>query len=235
MAAKRRAAESATEPALAPPADPVPAESAGPGDPAAAEVAAAAEAAVANEAEALAAEAGQPSEPVPEGDRLAALEALLFASAAPLSPARLAGLLGVRPSEVGRLVEERNRGYEAAGHGIRVEGVAGGFQLVTRSDLAPHVRRLRGYDREAPLSPAALETLAIVAYRQPIQKAEVEAIRGVQVGPILRTLIERGLLRVAGRAEALGHPLLYGTTQAFLEHFGLRSVKDLPKTEEAPK
>ncbi len=229
MAAKKRAAAeeaAADSPATAPPP---------PSATEAAESAAAAEAETASEAEALAAEADEPAAPVPEVDRLAALEALLFASAAPLSPARLAGLLGIRPSEVAKLVEDRNRGYEAAGHGIRVEGVAGGWQLVTRPDLAPHVRRLRGYDREAPLSPAALETLAIVAYRQPIQKAEVEAIRGVQVGPILRMLIERGLVRVGGRAEAIGHPLLYGTTQAFLEHFGLKSVRDLPRPEEAPK
>lgn len=196
--------------------------------PEAAIAATAAEEAESLEAEQVVADATQQAPAVPESDRGAALEALCFAAAEPLSPARLGGMLGLRPSDVKALAGELNTQYEAAGSGLRLEQVAGGWQMVTRPDLEPVLRRLRGPSKDARLSPAALETLAIVAYRQPIKKSDIEAIRGVGVGPIMKTLQERGLVRAVGRAEELGSPLLYGTTRAFLEHFGLGSLKELP-------
>lgn len=192
---------------------------------------AAAEQADALEAEQVVADAARAFEPVPEGDRLAALEAFCFAAAEPLGPARLAGMLGLRPSDVKDLAGELNARYEANGHGLRLEQIAGGWQLVTRPDLENVLVRLRGPAKDARLSPAALETLAIIAYRQPILKADIESIRGVGVGPILRTLQERGLVRVVGRHESLGSPLLYGTTRSFLDHFGLNTLKDLPASD----
>ena len=110
--------------------------------------------------------------------------------------------------------------------------ISGGFRILTRPIYAPWIRRLKRRDREARLTPAALETLAIVAYRQPVLRADVEKIRGVDVGGSMRTLIERGLLKVVGRAEEPGSPMLYGTTKRFLSVFGLKSLKDLPKGQE---
>ncbi len=191
----------------------------------------AAEQADAIEAEQVVANAARKHEPVPEQDRLAAVEALCFAAAEPLGPARIAGMLGVRPSDVKELAAKLNANYEANGHGLRIEQVAGGWQLVTRSDLDSIMIRLRGPAKDARLSPAALETLAIISYRQPVLRADIESIRGVGVGPTMRTLQERGLVRVVGRHESLGSPLLYGTTRAFLDHFGLNSLKDLPQPE----
>jgi segregation and condensation protein B len=185
------------------------------------------------EAEQVLADSKRSGPVVAEADRAAAIEALCFAAAEPLSPARLGGIVGLRPSEVKALAVELNARYESAGGGLRLEQVAGGWQMVTRSDLQPVLRRLRGPSRDARMSTAALETLAIVAYRQPVKRADVSDIRGVDPGPIMKTLQERGLVRVVGRAEELGNPLLYSTTRAFLEHFGLDSLKELP-TPEAP-
>jgi len=191
----------------------------------------AAEQAEALEAEQVVANSSRKHPAVPEADQLAALEALCFAAAEPLGPARLAGMLGVRPSDVKALAAKLNEQYDTNGHGLRIEQIAGGWQLVTRADLDTVLIRLRGPAKDARLSPAALETLAIIAYRQPILKADIESIRGVGVGPIMRTLQERGLVRVVGRHESLGSPLLYGTTRAFLDHFGLNALKDLPQPD----
>jgi len=190
-----------------------------------------AEAAEALEAEQVLADASRDGPAVAEADRAGAFEALCFAAAEPLAPARLGGILGVRPSGVKELAAELNARYEAAGSGLRLELVAGGWQMVTRPDLSPVLRRLRGPAKDARLSPAALETLAIIAYRQPIKRADISDIRGVDPGPIMKTLQERGLVRVVGRAEELGSPLLYGTTRAFLEHFGLNDLKELPSPD----
>jgi segregation and condensation protein B len=110
--------------------------------------------------------------------------------------------------------------------------VAGGFRIFTRPEYSPWVARLRKQEKEFRLSPAALETLAIVAYRQPVLRADVEKIRGVDVGGALRTLVDRGLVKVVGRAEEPGHPLLYGTTKRFLETFGLKNLGELPRAKE---
>ncbi len=161
------------------------------------------------------------------------VEALLFAAGSPLSNRRLHELTGVGGGGLVRsIVEELKAEYDGRAGAFTLENIAEGHQFLTRPEFEPWVRKLRQKEHEDSLSQAALETLAIVAYRQPIMRAEIEDIRGVQSGYILRSLIEKSLIRVAGRSEELGRPLLYGTTGKFLEVFGLASLKDLPKLEE---
>jgi segregation and condensation protein B len=133
---------------------------------------------------------------------------------------------------VGAAVEHLNAQYEATGRAFRVNAVAGGYRVMTLAKYAPVLEAYHGKRERHGISRAALETLAIIAYKQPITRAGLEAIRGVQCGEVLRSLMERRLVTIVGRAEELGRPMLYGTTKAFLETFGLASVKDLPSTEE---
>jgi segregation and condensation protein B len=123
------------------------------------------------------------------------------------------------------------RRYASAEHGIMLERVAGGVRFVTRGELMEPVAAVLGHRRTITLSPAALETLSLIAYKQPIGKADIEAIRGVQSDGVLRSLIELELVRVVGRDESLGRAFLYGTTRKFLEQFGLNGIKDLPRPE----
>lgn len=161
------------------------------------------------------------------------IEALLFASNEPLSASRIASVVGdATPGEVKKTVEELRDEYERAGRGFGVEEVGGGYLLLSRKELAPYIQRLRRQETARKLSQASLETLAIVAYRQPVSRAEIEAIRGVQCGGVLQTLLDSKLIRIVGRGPGLGRPLLYGTTRRFLEVFGLSSLKDLPRAEE---
>ena len=171
-----------------------------------------------------------PERGVSAGDeQLAGLEAVLFLSQQPLTSRRLAVLAGLADGTKARtLVRTLNRRYDGAGSAFRVEEVAGGFQLMTRSKFAPWLRRLHSTPAEVRLSAPAMETLAVVAYRQPVLRAEIEAIRGVQSGEILRQLIERDLVRIVGRSDELGRPFLYGTTKQFLQVFGLRQLDELP-------
>lgn len=156
------------------------------------------------------------------------LEAVLLLSREPQSSRKLARLAGLADgTEARTLVRTLNRLYDTEGCAFRVEEVAGGFQLLTRSKFAPWLRRLHSVSVEVRLSAPATETLAVVAYRQPVLRAEVEAIRGVQCGEILRQLIERDLVKIVGRSEELGRPLLYGTTKRFLQVFGLRHLDEL--------
>jgi segregation and condensation protein B len=165
-------------------------------------------------------------------DRLARLEALLFLSELPQGSRKLAQLAGLADGTKARtLVRTLNRLYDSEGCAFRVEEVAGGFQLMTRAKFAPWLRRLHFAPVEVRLSAPALETLAVVAYRQPVLRAEIESIRGVDCGEILRQLIERDLVRIAGRSRELGRPLLYGTSRQFLRVFGLRHLDELPKRE----
>lgn len=178
-----------------------------------------------------------PSPQVPEvrPTRLARLEAILFLAREPLGSRKLAQLAGLADGTKARtLVRTLNRRYDAEGSAFRVEEVAGGFQLLTRPKFAPWLRRLHNTSVEVRLSAPAMETLAVVAYRQPVLRAELEAIRGVQCGEILRQLIERDLVRITGRSDELGRPLLYGTTRRFMQIFGLRHLDDLPKTDFLP-
>ncbi len=159
--------------------------------------------------------------------------ALLFASPEPLSESKLAGLLDGTPAARVRLaLDGLARRLAASGLPWELRSIAGGWQLYTSEALADTVGRLAKVRKDEKVSPAGLETLAIVAYRQPVTKGEIEAIRGVQVGPILRTLVDRGLVKVAGRSDDPGRPLLYGTTKKFLDSFGLGSLDDLPRDGE---
>jgi segregation and condensation protein B len=161
------------------------------------------------------------------------IEALLFSSDRPVSAGRLAELSGAADGRQARdMVRQLREEYEAAGRAFTVEEIAGGFQVLTRPEFGPYVSRLHNRQQQESLTKAALETLAIVAYRQPITRAALEDIRGVQSGHVLRSLVERRLLKVTGKSDELGRPLLYGTTRYFLEVFGLRSLSDLPKRPE---
>jgi segregation and condensation protein B len=175
----------------------------------------------------------RPREPADEHALERQLGALLFASPEPLTTARLAKLCDdAQVKAVEAALERLGQKLAAAGLPFELCAIAGGWQLLTSSDTAACVARLAKTRKEEKVSPASLETLAIVAYRQPVTKAEIEAIRGVQVGPILRSLVDRGLVRVAGRSDVPGHPLVYATTKKFLEAFGLGTVGDLPRDSE---
>ena len=179
---------------------------------------------------------GQPQdseERLPEAEPRAIVEALLFSTGAPLSSGRLAEVSGVGDGRrVRNIVAELNKDYESGGRAFLIEEIGGGFRLLTRPEYAPWLTRLHKKEREDRLSNAALETLAIIAYRQPILRAEIEDVRGVQSDHILRSLIVKKFIRVVGRSEELGRPLLYGTTRTFLDYFGLRSVDELPPVAE---
>jgi segregation and condensation protein B len=164
--------------------------------------------------------------------RLTRLEAVFFLSQQPQSSRKLAQLAGLADGTKARtLVRTLNRTYDARASAFRVEEVAGGFQLMTRPKFAPWLRRLHSAQAEIRLSAPAMETLAVVAYRQPVLRVEIEAIRGVQSGEVLRQLIERDLVRIAGRSDELGRPFLYATTRQFLQIFGLRHLDELPRAD----
>lgn len=164
---------------------------------------------------------------------LALVEAALLAADEPLTLRRLAAVAGLADAaEARRLVERLRSLYDVDGTAFQVEELAGGFQLLTRPEYHPWLARLRRAGNEVRLTVAARETLAIVAYRQPIARADVESIRGVQSADMLHQLMEKGLVRIAGRDESLGRPVLYATTRKFLQVFGLRSLRDLPQAQE---
>lgn len=165
-----------------------------------------------------------------DDDLLPIVESLLFAAHESLSVKRLARAIGnLKEARVAGAIEQLQRGYEASRSPLMLVEIAGGWRLVTRPEFAPFLARLFSKTEKERLSAAALETLAIVAYRQPATRAEIEAIRGVQVGPVLKLLQERRMVKIVGRAEVVGRPLQYGTTRRFLDHFGLAGLEDLPK------
>ncbi len=170
------------------------------------------------------------------------VEALVFASQKPLTPREIVAILRAAPGEAGKsavkeaevaaLLEQIKIELIESGRAFQLVEQASGWQLVTDPEAAPWVRLLYPEARPARLSGPALETLAIVAYRQQITKADIEAVRGVAVDGVLQSLLERNLIRIAGRAEIPGRPLLYETTQYFLEHFGLRTLDEMPNSDE---
>jgi segregation and condensation protein B len=163
---------------------------------------------------------------------LAWVEAALLAADEPLLPRKLAAAAGLDDvAEARRLVRKLQALYDQDGSAFQVEELAGGFQIFTRPEFHRWLVRLRRTGQDLRLTGPARETLAIVAYRQPIMRADIEAIRGVHCGEMLRLLMEKGLVRIAGRHESLGRPVLYGTTKKFLQVFGLKSLKDLPQAE----
>ncbi|MFH1110447.1 MAG: SMC-Scp complex subunit ScpB [Planctomycetota bacterium] len=160
------------------------------------------------------------------------VEAVLLSTDEPLPASRIAQLLGIGDAgDVKRHVETLNERYAQCGASFRIEAIAKGFQLLTLPAYNHWISKLHKARADSRLSTAALETLAIVAYKQPILRADIEAIRGVAVGDMLVRLRDTNLVRIVGRAEVIGRPLLYGTTTRFLEVFGLASLKDLPKLD----
>lgn len=195
-----------------------------------------------------AADAGDPAPGLDDGDgsrgdarasdvedeqvRRQRVEAVLLLSRSPLPTRKLSQLAGLADATEARtLVRKLNQVYAERGRAFRAEEVAGGYQLLTHPRLAPWLRRLGHIPETIQLTPPAMETLAIVAYRQPVLRADIEAIRGVACGEILRQLMERDLVRISGRSEELGRPYLYSTTKRFLQTFGLRGADALPAVD----
>jgi segregation and condensation protein B len=180
---------------------------------------------------------GDPGEPGPRAPhsrdgKLARVEAVLLLADEPLTARRLAEVAGLADAADARAHVVRLRElYEADGTAFQVEEIAGGYQLLTRARYHPWLARLKRTGHELRLTPAALETLAVLAYKQPIMRAEVEKVRGVACGDVIRQLMEKGLVRVAGRHDSLGRPQLYATTRKFLQAFGLNALADLPQVE----
>ncbi len=161
------------------------------------------------------------------------IEALLLSADGPLSLEKIREvLILIEPEEINKIIEELNQKYTENGHSFKIREIAGGFQVYTLPEYAPWIEKLWERTRFQRLSKAALETLAIVAYKQPIVKAEIDRIRGVQSDSALKTLLERNLIAIAGREKAPGRPLLYQNTEKFLSHFGLNNLKELPQLEE---
>lgn len=166
-----------------------------------------------------------------------AVEAILLTLDRPVTAGRLAEALKLGLEQGGarlikQAIEVLNGQYEATGRAFRIEQVAGGFRVMTLTKYAEAVGAFQQARNSARLSRAAVETLAVIAYRQPITRAQIESIRGVACGEVLRSLLERRLISIVGRAEELGRPMLYGVSKQFLELFGLSSVKDLPSVED---
>lgn len=160
-------------------------------------------------------------------DKFAALECLLFVAGEPVAATRLAACLGIGIEDVVELMAELKAVYDNQGRGLQIREVAGGYQMCTRPQFASYIEAFLQPELPA-LSRAALETLAIIAYRQPVTRAEIEYIRGVKVEGVLTTLLNRGLIQEAGRKDAPGRPILYSTTQRFLEFLGIKDLTQLP-------
>ena len=163
------------------------------------------------------------------------IEAVLFASDESLSAERLSNIVETSIKQIRQHINDLNDKYRTNKNAFRIEQIAGGYQMLTLSPYNHWLQKLLRVRSDSKLSPAALETLAIIAYKQPVIRADIEAIRGVAVGELIRSLMEKGLAKIVGRAEVIGRPMLYGTTKKFLEVFGLNSLKDLPKIEELKK
>lgn len=163
------------------------------------------------------------------------IEALLFASDAPLSAGDLARVdERLDEDTVEAVIQELRSDYDLSERSFQIYEVAGGYQILTRPEFVAVLDRYETVPQTTRLSGSALEVLAVIAYRQPIGRAEVEEIRGVGSSGVIKTLLDRELIHVTGRSEGLGRPLLYGTTDRFLEHFGFRSIEDLPRPDELP-
>lgn len=161
------------------------------------------------------------------------LEALLFVSGEPLSVDRVKNVLeDIDRGKIRNLLWEVQHEYEMRPSGLRIAEVAGGFQLITRPELAGWIKKLKKVKQSSKLSKPSLETLAIVAYKQPIVKSEIEEIRGVDSSGVLKGLLDKHLIKIIGRKDVPGKPILYSTTKEFLQYFGLRDITDLPTLKE---
>ena len=162
-----------------------------------------------------------------------AIEALLFASDKPLTIEQARNVLGnLEANEIRAKLEELKSEYEQSKRGIRLAEIAGGFQMITAPGLAPFLKKLFKERHAERLSKPSLETLAIIAYKQPVTKLEIASLRDVNVDGVINNLIDKNLVRITGRKKAAGRPYVFGTTKQFLEYFGLKSLEELPKMEE---
>jgi segregation and condensation protein B len=165
-------------------------------------------------------------------EKIAILEALVFAAEAPLAAERVAEIFpDLKRDEIIDLFHKLGEEHEKRGGGVTLQEVAGGFRFQTRIEMAPWIGKLKSV-RPSSLSPSAMETLAIVAYRQPVMKAEIDRIRGVDTGGALKGLLEKKLARIVGRKDVPGRPIIYGTTRKFLEAFNLKDLTELPTLRE---
>lgn len=168
-----------------------------------------------------------------ERELKAILESLLFVSAEPIPLERLMVALGtVSKSELRQALQSLREDFDREGRGLQMVELAGGYQIVTRAEHAPWIKRLAKAKASPKLSRSAMESLAIIAYKQPIVRSEIEQIRGVEVSGVLRTLLERKLIRMVGRKDVPGRPIMYGTTKLFLQQFGLSDLSQLPPLRE---
>ncbi|MBS4023077.1 MAG: SMC-Scp complex subunit ScpB [Dethiobacter sp.] len=161
---------------------------------------------------------------------MALVEALLFVTEEPLSAEKIAEITGFPNTEIRRALNDLQKELAGNRHGLQVTEIAKGFQLSTKPEAAPVVEKLFKGENRYTLSQAGLETLAIVAYRQPVTRVDIEAIRGVKVDGVVDTLLKRRFLRTCGRKDAPGRPILYGTTREFLKYFGLKDLSELPNS-----
>jgi len=166
-------------------------------------------------------------------NRKSAIEALLLASEKPLALEQIRLALDSADSnEVRKLIDEMRAEYEAQERGIRIAEIAGGFQMITAAQYAPFLKKLFKDRHTERLSKPALETLAIIAYKQPLTRNEIELLRNVNVDGVMKSLLDKNLIRISGWKKSPGRPCVYGTTRQFMEHFGLKSLEDLPRIEE---
>lgn len=171
-----------------------------------------------------------------ENNARGVIEALLFISERPLTLEQLKNVLdNFSTDEIRGLIDELRTEYERAQRGIRIIEIAGGFQMVTSSSLSLFLKKFYKERRVERLSKPALETLAIIAYKQPVTRLEIESFRNVNVDGVIKSILDKNLIRIAGRKKAPGRPHVYGTTRQFLEYFGLKSLEELPKMEEFSK
>lgn len=160
------------------------------------------------------------------------IEALLFSCDQPLPIDKIRDVLdNMEAVEVRRIIEELKGDCEKSNRGIRIVEIAGGFQMITTPELAPFLKKFYKYKKVERLSKPALETLAIIAYKQPVSKMEIESLRNVNIDGVIKSLLDKNLIRISGRRRAPGNPYVYGTTRKFLEYFGLKGLEDLPKIE----
>ncbi len=161
------------------------------------------------------------------------VEALIFASDVPLTESKISSFVdGLNTNQVKKMVDELNSEYQASKRSFFITRVAGGFQINTRKEFATWIKKMFKGRAKPKLSHAALESLAIIAFKQPISRVEIDAIRGVHSGGVLKHLLERNLISIAGRSPEVGKPLLYATTSEFLRYFGINDISDLPKPKE---
>lgn len=161
------------------------------------------------------------------------VEALLFASSKPLTPQEIRRVIKtISPSDITKIIEALAEEFKAQGRSFEILEIAGGYEIATKKEFAPWILKVEMQKKAKQVTQSALETLAILAYKQPITRAEIEELRGVDVSGVITNLVEKGLVKISGRKEVPGRPFLYVTTEKFLEHFGLNSLDDLPDIQE---